>query len=49
MSSIIDIEDDEGHAATEIPISEDITFNTFSILLEFYTRKKDVAGCVSVR
>ena len=50
MSSIVDVEDEEGRTVTEITISEDITFNTFSIVLEFlYTGKKEVAWRVSVR
>ena len=37
----------EGHTVTEITISEDITFNTFSMVLKFlYTGKKEVSGII---
>ena len=50
MSSIVDVDDEEGHTAIEITISEDIPFNTFSMVLEFlYTGKKEIAGRVFVR
>ena len=47
---IVDVEVEEGQAVTEITISEDITFNTFSMVLEvLYIGKKEDAWRVLVR